>query len=191
MPLIQKDLQILQRIQRWMVAATRSTTFYPTSVLCSVNLSLLSACTVSRVTLRVLMCCIHLCVLRTLVGFADSASAQPRLLRSLVCFVDKRLLGVLWLWMHHLFSFLEGVLTFITRRLKIFLGYVDNLIVSRMNKSINPHDCMALASHSDVASNTCCRDGWPRHRLYATAVFGSIPWVQWCRVFRVFKAART
>ena len=32
---------------------------------------------------------LHLCVLRTLVGYADSAAAQPRLLRSLVSFADK------------------------------------------------------------------------------------------------------
>ena len=40
---------------------------------------------------------------------------------------------------HFFFFRLEGVCLFIIRRLKICLGYVDNLIVFRLNKSMNSH----------------------------------------------------
>ena len=44
-------------------------------------------------------------------------------------------------------SFLEGVLSFITRRLKIRLGYVDNLIVFRLNKSMNSPQGTSMVPH--------------------------------------------
>ena len=80
-----------------------------------------------------------------LVGFTDSAASQrcaallrSSLLRRLVSVADLCLLGVLWwTYAYLLFSFLEGVRSFITRRLKICLGYVDSFLLSRLNKSMN------------------------------------------------------